>query len=140
MIKACVNWIKPKLEDEFCEYFENEYTQKYFKSKGLEFKNPEELSDFLRQGKLITICLAGLARAANITLSSEAFEKDFSDPIYANSYKTMVKDVCEKEVLTLPAPILIQFGETLFGFAGNRRINLAKNQDIPLKIWLVIHP
>jgi len=81
-----------------------------------------------------------LARAANITLSSEAFEKEFSDPIYANSYKTMVKDVCEKEVLTLPAPILIQFGETLFGFAGNRRINLAKNQDIPLKIWLVIHP
>ena len=94
MIKACVNWIKPKLEDEFCEYFENEYTQKYFKSKGLEFKNPEELSDFLRQGKLITICLAGLARAANITLSSEAFEKEISDPIYANSYKTMVKDVC----------------------------------------------
>lgn len=59
----------------------------------------------------------------------------------------MAKDLKEKGSLALPAPIVIKFinfGETrrpsessYYLLTGNRRINLALNYGIPIKVWVV---
>ena len=39
--------------------------------------------------------------------------------------------------LTLPAPIIFDFGDAMFGFAGNRRTNLAFENGQELEAFVV---
>jgi hypothetical protein len=66
-----------------------------------------------------------LDNAVNLTVKDTDFNKEIKDPTYGASFKSLEKALKEKEVLTLPAPILINFDGLYYGFAGNRRMNLA---------------
>jgi hypothetical protein len=66
---------------------------------------------------------------------------------YGDVLVTLTNDLKSKGELELPAPIVIRFvnfGETrtssessYYLFSGNRRINLALQYNIPVKIWVV---
>ena len=66
---------------------------------------------------------------------------------YGDVLVTLANDLKSKGKLDLPAPIVIRFvnfGETrtssessYYLFSGNRRINLALQYNIPIKVWVV---
>lgn len=133
--KNSITWSKPKLDDELGEYFENDYTKKYFAKKGLKFKDKDELKSFLLKGSMVTITKEELSSDYdNLTLDN--FEDELKDKEYAKSYRSMEKEL-EKGSIELPTPVIIKFGDKYYGFAGNRRVNLAFSKNILLKIWLV---
>lgn len=72
----------------------------------------------------------------NLTLTSNDFDVELGNTEYAQSYKEM-EDKLKNGDLTLPAPIIIKFDDIYYGFAGNRRMNLAWNHNTPLKVWIV---
>ena len=131
-----ITWVKPILKDEFGEYFENSYTKKMFAKLGYKFKTHADLLTFLDKGKLTTITKEELeSNYNNLTLDDKEFKDEIADAEYAQSYNDMKRDM-EKGV-TLPAPIIIKFGDMYYGYAGNRRTNLAFRNNLPLKVWLV---
>lgn len=137
-----LRWKKPDLSEESGEYFENEHTQREFAKRGLEFKDEEELTDFMEEhGKRAKITQGELAKnPANLTLDPKDFKEELeSDPDYARSYQDM-KEGMEKKGVRLPAPIVFKFGDEYYGFAGNRRMNLAFQNDKDLEVHLVEVP
>lgn len=129
-----ITWTMPDFEEELGEYFENAYTKEAFKEHGFYFSYDEDLLDFLKTGSLVDITKEELStNYDNITI--KGFEDELKDEEYAGSYNSMQSEL--EEGLTLPAPIVIKFGSLYYGFAGNRRMNLAWNNDVPLKVWLV---
>ena len=128
-----ITWGKPDFKEEWGEYFENSYTKRYFKKRGLVFKSDEELYDFLNSGTLTRITKQELStKYTNLTLDDKDFDNEISDPEYRQSYDSM------QNAKKLPAPIIVRFKDgTYFGFAGNRRTNTAFRKGIPLKVWLI---
>jgi hypothetical protein len=138
MKNPVINWVKPKLSNEIEEYTGNEHTQKFFQKKGLLFKSDEEVLDFLKTGKATTVTQAQLsARYVNMTLDPKEFKTELADPDYSLSFRGMDKILQDKGEITLPMPIIINFDGLYYGYAGNRRMNLAFKYDIPLKAWLI---
>ena len=134
-----VNWTKPDFKDEAGEYFENEPTKDYLKSKDIEFKTEKELFDFLQKGKMTQISAKELSKNyENLSLTDAEFKDDMKDPAYAKSYNSMEKELEDRGTITLPSPIILKVGTTAtyYGFAGNRRINFAINNNLPLTVWL----
>jgi hypothetical protein len=72
----------------------------------------------------------------NITLKPSEFEQELKDPEYLKSFQSM-EAVLSRGSITLPAPIILLIDDTYYGFAGNRRLNLAIKHNIPIKVWLV---
>lgn len=134
--KKTVKWKKPNLADETGEYLENEFTKRYFKKKGIVMKSAEEVERFLSKGKMQTVSRDDLKNADNITNNDKDFEQELKDPEYAKSFRRMQRAL-DKGGLELPTPILVRFGDKLYGFAGNRRTNLAFRNKVPLKAWVV---
>jgi len=134
-----IHWIKPDLKEELGEYFENEYTKKFLKSRGISFKNDNELLAFLRTGKMTSITKEELStKYDNLTLKSSDFDKELSDPDYSQSFNSMEKQFKSSGTLTLPSPIILKIDSIYYGYAGNRRMNLAFKHNQPLTVWLVI--
>lgn len=130
-----ITWVKPDMASEVGEYFENPYTKKAFSKNGYKFNTKEALLKFLSTGQLVTIEKSELlTHFDNLTLSN--FEHELKNEKYAESYKNMEKAL-EQSNIKLPAPIIIKFGEMYYGFAGNRRMNLAWSKNVPLEVWLI---
>lgn len=134
-----INWNKPDLNSELGEYFENDFTKKFFKTKGLVFDTHEDLIHFLETGVLLDIDPKkfNAGNAINMTLTKKEFEDELKDPEYKRSFDSMELVLLEQGAITLPAPIIVNFSGLFYGFAGNRRMNLAIKHGIPLKAWRV---
>jgi len=131
-----ITWKKPDLREEVDEYFENDVTKRFFSKHGLEFGDDEELLDFLRNGKLVNITRKDLKDSENITTDPLEFADELKDSEYRTSYSEM-QGALSKGSITLPAPILIKFGDTYYGFAGNRRMNLSWANGEGVKFWVI---
>lgn len=142
LFKNSIIWTKPNLLDEIGEYFENEYTQTMFQKHGFIFRTPEELLSFLRDGSMVKVSRQELlgSHTENLTLSADDFAKELEDPDYAESYLDMQRHLENSGNITLPAPIIIRFDDVYYGYAGNRRMNLAWNNGVDLVVWLVNAP
>ena len=77
-----------------------------------------------------------LKKYDNLTLKPEEFEQELRDPEYLKFFQSM-ESVLARGSITLPAPIVLLIGGTYYGFAGNRRINLAIKHNIPIEAWLI---
>jgi hypothetical protein len=132
-------WTKPVLSSEIGEYFENDFTKNFFKNKGLIFDAHEELTSFLKTGTLVEIDPKkfNAGNTVNMTLTEKDFEEELKDPGYKKSWKSMESALVEQGEISLPAPIVVDFSGLFFGFAGNRRMNLALKYGVPLKVWRV---
>jgi len=134
--KKYITWVKPNLNDETGEYFENIPTKEFLKSHNIEFTNEKEILDFLEKGKLVGISKPTLENhSENLEMVDEV--GDWEDAEYQESYKKMQQSLLSGKDLRLPAPIFIKIKKIYYLFAGNRRVNLAFNNKVPLKIWLV---
>jgi hypothetical protein len=130
-------WVKPNLPEEVGEYTENDYTKQWLKSKGIVFNSDKEVMSFLNSGKMTPVSKEELMKKYdNITLNPSEFEQELKDPEYLKSFQSM-EDVLAKGSITLPAPIILLVDGTYFGFAGNRRLNLAIKHNLPIKVWLI---
>jgi hypothetical protein len=132
-------WKKPRVEDESGEYFENNYTKKQFSNRGLKFEDEKQLTDYISsRGKPEEITLDSLKnfKLTNITSTKEDFDDELKDKEYAKSYNSMLNKL-KKNGIELPMPIIFKFGKELYGFAGNRRTNLALRNNQKLKVWMV---
>jgi hypothetical protein len=137
-----LQWKKPDFVEEVGEYFENDHTKKEFAKRGLKFKDERELADFMeKHGKRVKISREDLAKnPVNLTLNPKDFKEELeSDPEYAQSYKDMKKKM-QEEGVNLPSPIIFKFGDEYYGFAGNRRMNLAFESGKDLDVYLVDVP
>ena len=133
-----IKWVKPDFKTELAEYFNNSYAKTFFKKRGLVFKYKPELEGFLSAGKLERITKQMLlANPDNISLTEADFKIVIKDEEYSASYISMCEALIQEGSLTMPAPIIIKFGRTYYGYAGNKRINLAFRNKIPLMVWLV---
>lgn len=139
MKNLSITWTKPNLKDEIGEYFENNVTKKYLKELGISFETDKELISYLEKGgKLVTITKDELIENYdNLTMTEYDFEEELKDQEYSASFKLMEKQLKKNSTITLPAPIILLLDGTYYGFAGNRRMNLAFKYDIQLKVWLV---
>jgi hypothetical protein len=135
--KFTIRWKRPNLPDELGEYFENDYTKSFFKDYGIAFQTNQELLNFLNTGHLVQLDRNDLKHFDNLTLSTEDFQTELADPDYAESFHSMENALLDQKTLTLPAPILIKFDDLYYGYAGNRRVNLAWKYGIPVKFWVV---
>lgn len=137
-LRQQIEWIKPDLQEEVGEYFENEATQKFLRSYGFEFQSEEELLKVLAKGSPSKVDKKLLKRhGKNLTLTTEDFESELNDPEYARSYQDMKKRLVEDKKISLPMPILLKVEETYWGFAGNRRMNLAWGLNLPVMFYVV---
>jgi len=131
-----ITWVKPELRDEIDEYFGNHHTRIFLKSQGISFNTEKEVLDFLQQGELVDVTRKELEELSeNLELVDEV--SDWKDRDYQDSYKKMQQSLLTEGILKLPAPIFIKVNNIFYCFAGNRRVNLALNNNIALKIWLV---
>jgi len=135
-----IKWIKPDFADEAGEYFENDPTRRFFAKMGYSFKTDKELIDFLSNGKLQKISKFGVNPAMNITKDPKDFQEEIQDPTYREGYTQLRDRLNEKIKIELEAPILIKFPKTYYGFSGNRRSNLAWNNDLDVTFWVVEAP
>ena len=134
-----LTWQTPNIDDEAGEYFENPYTKNFLKKKGIEFKNKKELKNAFNKGVHTHISKEELLKNNhNMTLDPSEFEKELADPEYRKSYNSMEQAVKSGKPVTLPSPIILKLkGGLHYGFAGNRRINLALRNNLPLKAHIV---
>ena len=133
-----IKWEIPNFDDELGEYFENEHTIDTFSKYGIKFNTNEQLIEFLRNGKLVNMTRDELStNYDNLTLDDVDFIDELENPDYAESFYKMNDELRRNKEMRLPAPIIIKFGDKYYGFAGNRRMNLAFANNIPLKVWLV---
>jgi hypothetical protein len=133
-----IKWVRPDVRDEVGEYFENDHTKKFLKSKGISFKTEKELLDFLNSGELVSITKNELLTDfENMTLRDVDFLDELKDIEYRKSFESMEKNLIDTGTIALPAPIILKIGTTYYGFAGNRRTNLAFKHNLPLKVWLI---
>jgi hypothetical protein len=134
-----INWTKPDIKSELGEYFENEFTKKFFKTKGLVFTTNEDLISFLNTGILLDIDPKKFnsGNTVNMTLTKKEFDAELNEPEYKKSFDSMEEILLKQGTIILPAPIIVNFSGLFFGFAGNRRMNLAIKHGIPLKAWRV---
>lgn len=138
--KKAIKWIKPNFSEEVGEYFENQQTKSYLFNKGYEFSNDKELIDFLSKGKMKELSKIELARTENLTTNPSDFEEELKEEGYSDSYNSM-RDKLNKDIkISLPAPILLKTENRYYGFSGNRRMNLAWNNNLPVKFWVVDAP
>jgi len=137
MVKAAkIIWKKPNLKNELGEYFENNYTKRFFDKMGLRFEKGNDLYSFLSNGKMTKLSKKDLVGSENITIESKDFSNEIKDEQYAKNYNKMKEDL-QSGKLKLEAPILIKFQDFYYGFSGNRRMNLAWNNNIPVEFWVV---
>ena len=133
-----IDWQVPDLTEEVGEYFENPATYNWLKARGYQFRNKQQLMAFLRNGHLQVVPKETLAKTgSNLTLTVKDFQKELQDQDYRASYRSMEQTLLKDRAIKLPAPILLHIGDEIWGFAGNRRMNLAWNYRIPVKFWVV---
>jgi hypothetical protein len=131
-------WVKPNLSEEVGEYTQNDYTKQWLKSKGIVFNTDKEVMSFLNSGKMTSVSKDELMKKYdNLTLEPSEFKQELKDQEYLKSFKSMEDALLRRGSITLPAPIIFLIDGTYYGFAGNRRLNLAIKHDIPIKVWLV---
>lgn len=130
-------WEKPSLEDEIEEYTGNESTQKFLQEvASLRFFSDKEVLQFLEEGSLKKV-LPPYERILNLDPLDFFEQKSLSDKAYAKSYNLMLRTVQEKRIVKMPAPILIFTFGVSYLFSGNRRFNLARKLNLPIKCWVV---
>ena len=133
-----IDWILPTLYEEYGEYFENEDTIAYLNGKGISFQNEEELLNVLSTGVPQEITKEILvASGVNVTTSTSDFRNELVDDEYAKSYHDMEDTLNKERDITLPMPILLKIGPIYYGFAGNRRMNLAWNYNLDVTFFVV---
>jgi len=133
-----INWLTPNLSYEVDEYFENEATRDFLLKHGYEFNTEKELLAVLSKGSMKEISREVLQKQGqNLTLTDEEFQDELKDPDYAASYYRMRDQLVKEKSIKLQAPILLYVDNIYWGFAGNRRSNLAWNHDITVKFYVV---
>jgi hypothetical protein len=84
-----ITWIKPDLKEELGEYFDNPPTELWLKERGLTFKTPDALIEFLSGGSLVALDRKDLIGADNMTLDETDFRRELEDSDYAQSFNEM---------------------------------------------------
>ena len=135
--KLLIDWEKPDFQEETGEYFENQFTKEWLQEKGIVFKTEQELIEAFSTGSLETITQEQLKNSENITHKTEDFEAELANREYKESFESMETNLVNEGEITLPAPIILYIKNTYYGFAGNRRMNLAFKYGLPLKAWIV---
>jgi len=135
--KLLIDWEKPDFREETGEYFENQFTKDWLQEKGIVFKTEQELIEAFSTGSLETITQEQLKNSENITHKTEDFEAELANREYKESFESMETNLVNEGEITLPAPIILYIKNTYYGFAGNRRMNLAFKYGLPLKAWIV---
>jgi len=135
--KLLIDWEKPDFQEETGEYFENQFTKEWLQEKGIVFKTEQELIEAFSTGSLETITQEQLKKSENITHKTEDFEAELANREYKESFESMETNLVNEGEITLPAPIILYIKNTYYGFAGNRRMNLAFKYGLPLKAWIV---
>jgi hypothetical protein len=125
--KFKIDWKVPDLNEEADGYFGNAATQKQFLRFGYKFGNERDLIEFLSHGKLSDISRLDLMTKGNLAAGLE------NDPEYHELDKKLRNDIH----LSLPAPIVIKFGNSYWILSGAILIDLAWNHRLLFKVWLV---
>jgi hypothetical protein len=135
-----IDWTKPNIKDEAGEYLENTYTINFFKRKyKLVLSNEKEVLSFLSYGSMKKLDRPSLLRStcSNMTTTRKDFESELRDVWYRKSYDSMYDKLIQNGKISLPSPIIIKFPSLYYGFAGNRRTNLAYNLNMDVVFWIV---
>ena len=134
-----ITWIKPNFSNEADEYFENRYTKTYLAGIGVNFPSKKSLYDFLTKGSFKEMTREQLLASEhdNMTLNPDEFKSNLQAPEYAESYRSMESTLKEEGSIKLESPILIKSHGKYYGFSGNRRTNLAFNNHLPVRFWVV---
>jgi hypothetical protein len=133
--KYKIEWKKPDILKEAEEYFDNAVTAAALLKEGIKLKTPKEFEEKFKKGKVEDMPKVGVQ---NITNTKEEFEIELKDPEYRVSYESMKKELMDKGSIELEMPIIVKLNENKYwGFSGNRRVNLANEFGIPVKVWMV---
>jgi hypothetical protein len=135
-----INWEKPKFKEEINEYLKDKYSINFFKNKyNLTLENDKACILFLEHGNSRVMDRVVVSRA--LTENLIIVKKDFQARLKDNNYKRLYEEMYEKLIddgkLTLTSPILVKFPNLYYGFAGNMKMNLAFNLDMPVCFWVV---
>jgi hypothetical protein len=135
-----IKWIRPRLADDVDEYTKNKDVKKFFKSKGLEFEKETEVLDFLKTGKSVSMTKKVLMKKTERLTFGKEFHEELDKTDFVRSYEALKDKINAGKSVSLPQAVLVKFGNLIYGFAGERRINLALETEAPLKVWLITWP
>jgi hypothetical protein len=136
-----ITWEKPRLTSVI--YFNSVTVQKYFRANGLEYSRSkaQDLEKFLSTGKFDYITVSELKKNShNLPLTEPTFRKEFRLAEYADTFSELFYDLVQSNTkIVLSAPIIIKFGSTYNGYSGIQGLNLAVENNMRIKVWLVTH-
>lgn len=140
--RAIIQWSKADISQEVEEYFDNDFTNKFFKKQGLTFPTAEDFIDFCnKNGKYEVMSKEELLshKIVNMTTKLEDFKKELENPRYRKNFESMINYALKHESVTLPSPTLFYFKnkDVYYGFAGNRRTNFAWILGNPVKYFVI---
>ncbi len=131
-----ISWYTPDFATETDEYFENPDTRLALAKYGVSFQTDQDLINFLSRGHFQIVTRDQLVSGENLTLDPLQFAAELENLSYRASFDTMENRLRSRGWLRLPAPILIDLGTHYYGFAGNRRMNLAWKYDCEILFWV----
>ena len=162
--KLKINWVEPDLAEEI-EHYDDKAKLEFYQhnitigNKDIGKTTPRStkfykyISEPFKKGELKLLPLVSDEEFnANKIQNLMNFEFDnITAGAYGKAYgdvlSQLAEDLKRKGSLTLPAPIVIRFinfGETrsssessYYLFSGNRRLNLALQYNIPIKVWVI---
>jgi len=132
-INSDIKWLYPNFRLEIGEYFDNDYAQEIFNNHHIKFVKDDDLVDFLRKGSG-----QQFSKGDSKHINNFARQKNFKDKDEYNiNYQQMQDDFKPHKLIALPMPIIIDFGDEKYLFAGNRRLNFAFNNGFNPICWVV---
>jgi len=136
-INLHINWTKPSFTDEADEY--DQEVDNYLASKGISIYGYDQLKKFLSHGSAEQLSIKELKKKnlKRFTLKPSQFRKIMKEPGYADNYDRIENELLKNSVISMTMPIILDFGDEYYGFAGNRRMNLAFSHNIPVTFWVV---
>lgn len=135
--KKAIKWTKPNVVEELDEYTQNASTKNFLFKKGYNFEKPEDLKKFLLGGKMEIVLPHKISSMQNLTVDPKEFQKEIEDSEYGSSYKSMRDELQKEKKINLPSPIAFKSENQYYLFSGNRRVNLAIANELPVKFWVI---
>ena len=134
-----ITWIKPDISCEEWEFTTHPDKQGFYQRHGISW---EQILSGLDDGRLTPYPRSEEINGIPIALSYSSYD-DYARYLakakrgYRRNYSLMEDALQRQGTLTLPAPIILQYGDQALLFSGYRRLCLAWNYGMIPAVWLL---
>lgn len=134
-----IEWVKPDIAAERWEFTHHPDKQGFYQRHDIGW---DQIMAGFDVGRLVAYPRAELVNGVPVELSYSSYD-DYARYLakakrgYRRNYSLMEESLQRRGTLTLPAPIILQYGDEALLFSGYRRLCLAWNYGMVPFVWLL---